>query len=301
MLSNNTKAFFELVRAGLWEKEAQLSQYGSIDFNEILRLSEEQSVVGIVAAGLEHVTDLKVPKEIALQFVGQALQIEQRNTEMNNFIAMLTKRMQEDGIYALLIKGQGVAQCYERPYWRSSGDIDLLLDEDNYKKAKQLLLPLASSTELEAVTIMHFGMTIEKWSVELHGTLHSGLLPKMDSAVDQIQNEAILKRRNRPWSNNGIDVLLPNVDDDIIFVYTHIIKHFFHEGIGLRQICDSVRLLWKYIDEVNVGLLDIRIRSMGLETEWKTFGVIACNYLGFPIERFPFYSQSSFRSHRPFS
>lgn len=88
-------------------------------------------------------------------------------------------------------------------------------------------------------------------------------------------------------------MLLPNVDDDIIFVYTHIIKHFFHEGIGLRQICDFVRLLWKYIDEVNVGLLDIRIRSMGLETEWKTFGVIACNYLGFPIERFPFYSQSS--------
>ena len=48
MLSNNTKAFFELVRAGRWEKEAQLSQYGSIDFNEILRLSEEQSVVGML-------------------------------------------------------------------------------------------------------------------------------------------------------------------------------------------------------------------------------------------------------------
>jgi len=48
VLSNNTKAFFELVRAGRWEKEAQLSQYGSIDFNEILRLSEEQSVVGML-------------------------------------------------------------------------------------------------------------------------------------------------------------------------------------------------------------------------------------------------------------
>ena len=41
MLSNNQKAFFELVRAGLWEKDAQLSQYIDIDFGEIYRLAED--------------------------------------------------------------------------------------------------------------------------------------------------------------------------------------------------------------------------------------------------------------------
>ena len=61
-LTTNQQAFLALVRAGLWEKEARLSQYGDIDFNEILRLAEEQSVVGLVAAGIEHVVDLKIPK-----------------------------------------------------------------------------------------------------------------------------------------------------------------------------------------------------------------------------------------------
>lgn len=46
------QAFFALVRAGLWEQEVQLAPYSEIDFAEVLRLSEEQSVVGLVAAGI---------------------------------------------------------------------------------------------------------------------------------------------------------------------------------------------------------------------------------------------------------
>ena len=53
---NNLQAFFALVRDGLWEKEVLLVPYGEIDFAEVLRLSEEQSVVGLVAAGIEHIT-----------------------------------------------------------------------------------------------------------------------------------------------------------------------------------------------------------------------------------------------------
>ena len=36
-LDNNTKAFLELVRAGLWEKEARLSQFGRVDYEEVMR------------------------------------------------------------------------------------------------------------------------------------------------------------------------------------------------------------------------------------------------------------------------
>ena len=45
-------AFFALLRAGLWEKEVQLLPYGEIDYSEVMRLAEEQSVVGLIAAGI---------------------------------------------------------------------------------------------------------------------------------------------------------------------------------------------------------------------------------------------------------
>ena len=60
--------FFELVRAGLWEKEVRLAPYGEVDYSGVLRLAEEQSVVGLVAAELENVVDVKVPQAEALQF-----------------------------------------------------------------------------------------------------------------------------------------------------------------------------------------------------------------------------------------
>ena len=85
-------------------------------------------------------------------------------------------------------------------------------------------------------------------------------------------------------------VFLPAPDNDVIFVFTHILKHFYIEGIGLRQICDWCRLLWTYNDSLNRELLKSRIRKAGLMSEWKAFGAFAVDYLGMPVEAMPFYS-----------
>lgn len=113
-------AFLALVRAGLWETEVRLPP-GDVDCPELFRLAQEQAVVGLVAAGLEHVPEAAVAKKDALAFVGSALQLEQRNAAMNHFIGGLVERMRAAGIVAVLVKGQGVAQCYERPLWRVCG------------------------------------------------------------------------------------------------------------------------------------------------------------------------------------
>ena len=173
LLGVNQQAFFALVRAGLWEQDVCLSPFGQNDFNEVYRLAEEQSVVGLVAAGIEHVKEIKVPQEKALTFVGNALQLEQRNKAMNAFVADLIENLRREDIYVILVKGQGIAQCYEKPLWRSSGDVDLLLSESNYERAKYFLTPLATDVETEYTHFKHQGMTINGWEVELHGTQHS--------------------------------------------------------------------------------------------------------------------------------
>lgn len=47
---NTIEVFFALVRAGLWETDVQLTSYGEVDYESILRIAREQSVVGLVAA-----------------------------------------------------------------------------------------------------------------------------------------------------------------------------------------------------------------------------------------------------------
>jgi len=291
MSDNNEKVFFTLVRAGLWEDEVRLSEFEPIDFNEVYRIASEQVVVGLVVAGLEYVPDVEVPQEILLTMIGDTMQLEQKNRDMNGFISKLYDMLQKEGVNSLLMKGQGTAQCYERPLWRASGDVDLLLSGSNYEKAKSLLLSLAAEVEPEHRDLMHLGLWLENgFLLELHGTLRSRLTLKMDHLLDSIQKEAIENDSHRVWDDNGKQIWLLNPNDDVFYIFSHILHHFFIEGVGLRQVCDWCRLLWTYRDTFDKGMLEMRLRQAGIITEWKAFAALAVDTLGMPVDAIPLYS-----------
>lgn len=289
-MDHNQQAFFELLRAGLWEKEARLLMFGKINYGEVYRIAEEQSVIGLVAAGIENTVDIKVPQDISLQLAGQSLLIEQRNLAMNKFVAKLIEKLREDDIYALLIKGQGIAQCYDRPLWRAAGDVDLFLSNGNYNKAKEYLTQKTSHIDIERKDTLHLGMTIDSWVVELHGSLRCGLSKRIDKGLDEVQESIVYGGSVRSWLNGKTQVFLPKADEDVIFVFTHILEHFYKGGIGLRQICDWCRLLWTYRESINVSILGKHLKKMGLQNQWKGFGAFVVDYLGMPVEAIPLYS-----------
>lgn len=295
MENNSRGQFFELVRAGLWpDYTPKILAHGeSVDWEAIYQLAEEQSVVGLVAAGIDALPPSeRPPQAVVLQFVGSTLQLEQRNKAMNEFVAKLITLLRNNDIYALLVKGQGVAQCYEKPLWRASGDVDLLLSEDNYEKAKKLLVPLATNVESEYKALKHLGLTINGFSVELHGTLHSRLSKRVDRVIDEAQRDVFFAGSVRSWQNGDTQVFLPSPTNDVIFVFTHILHHFYIEGVGLRQICDWCRLMWTYRDSLNYGLLESRIKDAGLMTEWRAFASLAVQYLGMPVEAMPLFNEN---------
>ena len=303
MSTNNQELFYKLIRAGLWEDRDEFHVSGSssseaakpsvkfqgaVDWNEVYRLAEEQSVIGLVLAGLEF-SKVKPQQELLLQWIGEVQILEQRNKAMDGFIAELIEKLRNADIYALLVKGQGVAQCYERPLWRSCGDVDLLLSDSNYEKAKSFLIPLADHVDSESKEVKHLGMTISGWVVELHGTMHTSISKRVNKGIDGVQTDCFYCGNVRSWDNGGTTVFLPSPDNDVIFVFTHILDHFFVEGVGLRQVCDWCRLLWTYHSELDLQLLESRIRKMGLMTIWKAFGSMAVDVLGMPKETMPFY------------
>ncbi len=289
MKNKNIDAFLDLVKAGLWEKDVRLEQYGKIDFEEIYRLAGEQSVLGLVTVGFEHVQDVKAPQEIVLLCIGESLQLEQTNKAMNHFIEKLVGDMRKADIYTLVVKGQGIAQCYEKPLWRASGDVDLLLSDSNYGKARDFLLPLSSGNKPDERYSKHLGMNIDQWYVEIHGTLRTGLSGRIDRVVDEVQRSVFYGGEVRSWMNGKTTVFLPSPDNDVFFVFTHFIKHFYKEGMNLRQICDWCRLLWTFKESLDQGLLEKRVRKAGLLTEWKAFATLAVEYLGMPVEAMPLY------------
>lgn len=296
--SNTQEQFFELIRAGLFpDKEARILEHGSsVDWRGLYCLAEEQAVMGLIAAGIENLPTSERPaKEVALQFGGQTIQLEQRNKAMNAFVAKLIEKFRKEDVYTLLVKGQGIAQCYERPLWRASGDIDLLLSPDNFEKASSVLDNYSRETSRETskdIERKHREYHIDGWTVELHGTMHTNLSRGIDRWIDKVQEDVFYGGNVRSWLNGNTLVFLPSPDYDVIFVFTHILQHLFLEGIGLRQICDWCRLLYTFREKLNLRVLEDRISRMGLITEWKVFASLAVQYLGMPEAAMPMFGSN---------
>ena len=155
---------------------------------------------------------------------------------------------------------------------------------------KALLIPKATDVQEEWGRTQHLGMTIDSWEVELHGSLCGSLSPSINCELENIKKDTFYGGNVRSWRNGGTAVFLLSCDNDIIYVFTHFLNHFYKGGIGLRQICDWCRLLWTYRNEIKIPLLEKRLRNMGVMTEWKAFGALAVDYLGMPEEAMPFYS-----------
>lgn len=304
-------AFFELLRVGLFPVHGEGikvndSLFRDADWNYIYQLAQEQSVQGIVLQGIEWFKnhnlnadlDLNIPRVLLLQWIGEVQVIEQQNKDMNVFIAELIEKLREADIYALLVKGQGVAQCYEKPLWRCSGDVDLFLSNDNYEKAKQILIPLASSVETERLSVLHLGMIVDGWVVELHGKLNGYLSSRVIKLLLLMQSDTFIGGNVRSWMNGKTQVFLLKEENEILFGFTHFINHFYKGGFGLKQICDWCRLLWTYKNSLDYELLESRIRKAGLMTEWNVFAAFAVQFLGMPIDAMPFYVDSARRKRK---
>jgi len=291
--TNDIDAFFILLRAGLWEQKCLLASCEPVDFKEVYRIAEEQSVRGLIAAGLEHVQDVQVPYDDAKAFIRAVLKQEKINNAMNQLVVNLVTRLRTMGVNALLLKGQGIAQCYERPLWRTCGDIDLLLDGEDYEKAKAFIIPYSTSVEVEGKYNKHFGTNVGPWKVELHGNLRGGLSRRIDKKLDVFLQDTFHGGETNCVELKGTKVNVLRDEYNIVYVFTHYLEHFYKGGIGLRQICDWCRLIWTRKDVLKLSVLENALRSMGLMTEWKAFAAFAVSYLGMPKEAMPFYDGSN--------
>lgn len=148
-------------------------------------------------------------------------------------------------------------------------------------------MPKGVLTEPEEAGKKHLALQVGQWAVELHGSLRVGLSKRVDRMLDKVQYDIFYCGQVRSWTNGHTQVFLPAANEDVVYVFAHILQHFYKGGIGLRQICDWCRLMWTYKDLLNHKELELRIREAGLMSEWKAFGALAIEYLGFPKDSMP--------------
>ena len=290
-MRNSDKLFFDILRKGLWGK-SEVDTLCSVDeqvWREVLWLSFSQTVAGIISDGLSNCSQGVVPRPIAMKLISASVSTEHRNQQINAKIAQLIPEFVKAGVPVVVVKGQAIAQCYKNPFSRMPGDIDLIVKPEDYERAKTIIRGLSGEEGTDDSGVKHFAATVGDIEVEVHGTVHTSLSSKVNDMLDEMQAEVLADGGSCVWNCNGVDVKVPSADFDALYIFLHLLQHFFCGGLGLRQLGDMAMALHTHKGEIDEQKLIERLERMKLVSEWKAFITFLVNYLGLPEQEAPLY------------
>lgn len=297
MISKTAKnAFFTLLRAGLWiDMEPELAVFPLPDeeWEAIYVLSVQQTVQAIVFDGLLKLPNQYLPpKGLLLRWTADTDRIERRNRTMNQAVGELGELFADHSLQALLLKGQGVAMCYENPSHRVCGDIDwCFASKGAYEKAniliqscgKKLYSPELSSNYVwnEIEVEHHYRM------IDINNPFCYGYIQELIHGEQKYTSiKEIL----------GKNVYLPSSLLAILIVNTHILKHLLGLGVGMRQLCDSARIYFEHNDSIDKAQLLQVYHRLGVHRWIQLLHQVLVDFVGMPEDSLPFPLERSRKS-----
>ena len=280
--------FFALLRSGLWNEVPEREPFaGNTDWEALYLLASQQTVVPLVADGINRLPGGLLPREPERldPFLTDLMATAKRNRQLDAFIPKLFGALGE--IPAVLVKGQSLAVDYPDPERRQPGDIDLLMPPSSYESAKAVLLPKATKVLEEVAGIMHQGMYVQNVEVEIHGSISTLMSIKLDRELAALLEEQFDGRTLPGVSIGGSRIPVPEAGFNAIYVFVHLLQHYWSGGVGLRQVVDWMTFLSVHKRDIHPVILEIKLRELGLLHLWKVFTGFAQEYLGCPAEKLP--------------
>lgn len=239
------KLFFELLQLVLGNRTA-LSKNPTIeDWSALYGITQRQAVAGVVINALDKLSELgqKPPLPLLLEWIGLSEQIRNRNFLLNTKCVELQQLLSERSIKSSILKGQGVAAYYDKQLQslRQSGDIDVFVDCGRKKS-----IELAEEIQKSNVHWDYKHLQLHLWEdveIEVHY--------RVEVLFNLRKNKRLQKwfKEHDAWlfsQNEGL--IKPNVQFDLFYILLHIYRHFFLEGVGMRQVLDYYYVLKAGVD-----------------------------------------------------
>lgn len=207
------------------------------EWGQLFEEARRQTVAGVCATGIERLPEWqRPPKDIALRWASYTLRVERQSRMQVECCMEAVERLNAMGIGCCVLKGMSAALRYPDPMRRQCGDIDLWLDapaEDIIRLAKEYRRTAGARyhhVELPAVRGV---------PVEAHYRPSYICCPWHNVRVQRFfRREKERQFANRRLLPNGKPVCCPTDGFDAVYHLCHLYRHFFDEGIGLRQMLD---------------------------------------------------------------
>lgn len=282
------QVFLALLRSGLWSHEPDCSLFPlrEGEWEKLYILARQQTVEGVVYDGILRLPSHWLPSfPFLATWAAVVDETERCNKRMNSVLEQLSHRLSERGISAWLMKGQGTALCYDQPFHRRCGDIDLYFP-DAVDGVSMLRMMQADGVPLTympgwSVTYSFGSFCVDQHSraVDIHNPWNARYIKRLIQV--EVQNCV-------PWNAEIPSLLLPSPLLAHLVTNTHILKHLMAVGVGFRQLCDSARICKYYSDIVCGKELEQIYRRLGIYRWIQTLNRVLVFELGMAPECLPF-------------
>ena len=283
-MNSQQRIFFDFLRFCIGTTSEIPASVKDADWKVMYDLAKKQALIGVLFHGIK-----QLPKELApdadllFKWMGIAQKIRQHNIRLFIDSAKVSNNFKQLGFRNCILKGQGNALLYPDPYMRTSGDIDIYL-AGGRNRVMQYINKVCPN---QVMRYHHVDFPVMKTPIEAHFTPSYMFFPIHNRRMQKWFKEVMdLQCSNVVTLPDGYgEITVPTMNFNVIYILSHLYRHVFTEGIGLRQLLDYYYVL------INDELLVIRntlhreLKYLGL---WKFAGAVMYvlhETLGLPEEK----------------
>ena len=239
------KIFFDFLRFCIGSAKEIPGSLKEADWKELYAIAQKQALLGVLFHGIQ-----RLPKELApeqkllMQWMVMAEQIRKQNIRLFLDSVKICQNFEKEGFANCILKGQGNALLYPDPYMRTPGDIDIYLAGGR----KRVMKYVNKVCPNQVMRYHHVDFPVMKTAIEVHFTPSYMFFPihnsRMQKWFKEVMGEQCNHRVSLPDGYGEIHV--PQVSFNVIYILSHLHRHIFTEGIGLRQLLDYYFVLLKW-------------------------------------------------------
>lgn len=263
-MTKQQEIFFEFLRFCIGNT-SQPTSLKEVDWDVQFAIAKKQALVGVLFHGIQ-----QLPKELApstdllMQWIGYAKRIHNQNTRLFVDSFKVAEKFAKEGFRSCILKGQGNALLYPDPYMRTAGDIDIYI-EGGRKKVMRYVEGICPG---QTMRYHHVDFPVMKTPLEVHFTpsymynpIQNYRLQRWFKRMMDLQCSNIVAL---PEENASIPV--PTISFNVVYLLSHLYRHVFSEGIGLRQLLDYYFVLIQNEKQGNdIDVIRRDIIQLGME------------------------------------
>lgn len=224
------------------------------DWDEIINISLKHQIFSMIYYGIFN-SNAEIPSEklaILESCVFKGLSVDQNQIYALNSIE---KEFTANKIDYMPLKGSLLKYLYPKTDMRTMGDIDILIREEQYDRIAPIMQRLGYTFKAETTHDLEWN------GRSAHIELHKSLIPP--------QNTDFYGYFGTGWSkaiksaDNPFCYALSD-EEQLVYLFTHFVKHYRGSGIGIKHITDIWLFLSTHPNTDEKKVLKA-LKSMGLD------------------------------------